>query len=84
MSGLESSERGGRMEWRVNPVPITLGGVEVTIDRTCDQDRTPQKSQNGSLACIEEQQCEKPGKQCGLDESAGNDVECQRQASSRP
>ena len=82
VSGLESNERSGRLEWRVNPVPITLSRVEVTINRTCDQDRTPQTCQNGSLACIEERLWEKPGKQCELDESAENGVECQRQASS--
>ena len=82
VSGLETSERGGRLEWRVNRVPITLSCVEVTTNRTYDQDQTPQTSQNGSLACIGKQLCEKPGKQYGLDESAKNDEECQRQASS--
>ena len=70
------------MEWRANQVPITLSRVQVTINKTSDQDHTPQTSQNGSLPCIEGQLCEKPGKQRGLDESAENDVECQRQASS--
>ena len=70
------------MEWRANQVPITLSPMEVTINRTSDQDHTPRTSENGSLACIEEQLCEKPGKQHGLDESAENDVECQIQASS--
>ncbi|KAI0278274.1 hypothetical protein BGY98DRAFT_549412 [Russula aff. rugulosa BPL654] len=82
LSGLDSSERSGRIEWRANQVPITLSHVEVTINRTSDQNHTPQTSENGSLACIEEQLCEKPDKQRGLDESAENDVECQRQASS--
>ena len=82
-NGLDSIERPGsdRIEWRVHRVPITLNRVQVTINRTSDQDLTPQMSQNGSHACIEEQMCEdlKPGKQRGLDE---NDVECQEQASS--
>ena len=69
------------MEWRANQVPITLSRVQV-INKTSDQDHTPQTSENGSLACIEGQLCEKPDKQRGLDESAENDVECQRQASS--
>ena len=59
-----------------------LSRVQVTVNRTSDQDHMPQTSENGSLACIEEQLYEKPGKQRGLDESAENDVECQRQASS--
>ena len=84
MNGLDSTERSGRMEWRAHRVPITLNRVQVTINRTSDQDLTPQMGQNGSHACIEEQMCEnfKPGKQRGLDENAGYDVECQEQASS--
>ena len=85
MSGLDDTERGGRIEWRAHRVPITLDRVQVTIDRTSDQDDlTSQMSHNGSLACIEEQMYEnlKPGKQRGLDENAGYDVECQEQASS--
>jgi hypothetical protein len=45
--------------------------MEVATNRTSDQDQTLQKSQNGSLACIEGKLCEKPGR---LDESAENDV----------
>ena len=79
-SGLDSVERSGRLEWNANPVPIALTRVEVTINRTTDQDLTPQTSRNGSLACIEEQLFEKSGKRRGLDESGANDVVCQRQA----
>jgi hypothetical protein len=72
MSGLDSRERRGRIESSANGVPIELTRVEVTINRTSDQDHTPQMSRNGSLACIEEQLCEKPGNQHGLDGSTEN------------
>jgi len=76
------SERSGRIEWKAKRVPITLRDMEVAINRTFDQDQTPQTSQNGSHTCIEGQPCEKPGRQCRLDESAENDVESQTQVSS--
>ncbi|KAF8504745.1 hypothetical protein F5888DRAFT_1886812 [Russula emetica] len=82
LSGPDSSERSGRIEWKANRVPITLSRMEVAINRTSDQDQTPQTSQSGSLAYIEGQLCEKPGRQRRLDESAENDVESQTQVSS--
>jgi len=82
VSGPDSSERSGRIERKANRVPITLSSMEVAINRTSDQDQTPQTSQNGSHACIERQLCEKPGGQRRFDESGANDVESQTQVSS--
>ncbi|KAN0125617.1 hypothetical protein V8E52_000824 [Russula decolorans] len=82
LSGPDSSERSSRIERKANKVPITLSSMEVAINRTSDQDQTPQTSQNGSHACIEGQMCEKPGRQRRFDESAANDVESQTQVSS--
>ncbi|KAI0282830.1 hypothetical protein BGY98DRAFT_62818 [Russula aff. rugulosa BPL654] len=54
LNGFDSSERSYPIEWKVNStVPITLSRMEVAITRTFDQDQMPQKSQNGSPACIE-------------------------------
>ncbi|KAF8504759.1 hypothetical protein F5888DRAFT_781973 [Russula emetica] len=77
LSGPDSSKRSGRIEWKANRVPITLSRMEVAINsRTSDQDQTPQTSQNGSLAYIEGQVCEKPGGQRKLEENVGyHDVE---------
>jgi len=82
LSGLDSSKRSGRIEWKANRVPITLSNMEVAINsRASGQDQTPQTNQNGSHACIEGQLCEKPSRQRRLDESAENDVESQTQVS---
>ncbi|KAF8504747.1 hypothetical protein F5888DRAFT_780649 [Russula emetica] len=40
LSGPDSSERSGRIEWKANRVPITLSRMEVAINRTSDQDQT--------------------------------------------
>ena len=83
LNGLDNSERSGRIEWRANRVPNTLSDMEVAINGTSDQDKTPQTIQNGShVAFIEGQLCEKPGRQSSLGESVENDVECQAQVSS--
>jgi hypothetical protein len=82
LNGLDSSEPSGLVEWNANRVPITLSRLEVAIHRTSNQDQTPRTSQNGSLACIEGQLCEKPDGQRRLDESADDDVESQTQVSS--
>jgi hypothetical protein len=73
LGGLDSSEQSGRIEWTANRVPFTLSRMEAATNKTSDQDQTPQRSQNGSIVCIEGQLCEseKPDR---LDESAENDV----------
>ena len=81
LSGSDSSEQSGGIEWKANRVPIAVS-MKVAINRTSDQDQTQQMSQNCSLACIEGQQCEKAGRQHKLDESVEIDVESQMQVSS--
>ena len=70
------------MGWKENRVPITLSGMEITINRTSDEGQTRQTSQNGSLAYTEGQECKTPGKQDMVDEDVGYDVESQTQISS--
>ena len=72
----------GRMGWRANRIPIMPSGMEMTINRTSDEDQTRQTSQNGSLAYTGGQVCKTPDKQDRLDEVAGYDVESQTQISS--
>ena len=81
LSGLDSSEQSGAIEWKANRVPIAMS-MEVAINMTSDQDQTQQTSQNCSLSCIEGQLCEKTGRQHKLDESVEIDVESQTQVSS--
>ena len=87
LSGLDSSERSGRTEWKANIVPNPMSRMEVAINRTFDEDQTQQSSQNGSLAYIEGQLCEKPStgrrrqqSQHRPDESAEDNVEFQTQS----
>lgn len=48
--------------------------MEMAVNRTSDQDQTPQTNQNGLLASTEGQLCEKLGRQYILDESSEKDV----------
>ena len=81
LSGLDSSEQSGGIEWKANRVPIAVS-MEMTINMTSDQNQTQQMSQSCSLACIEGQLCEKAGGQHNLEKGAENDVELQTQVSS--
>ena len=81
LSGLDSSEQSGPIEWKANRVSVAMS-MDVAINKTFDQDQSQQTSHNGSLAFIEGQLCEKAGRQHKPDESAANDLESQTQVSS--
>jgi hypothetical protein len=67
-------QRSGPIEWKGNTASTKLSRMEVAINRTYEQDQTPQTSQYGSLVSAEGQSCEKPTRERRFDEDTENGV----------